>query len=204
MANSESLVRSAVDCETILNPGHYVAVCMAFNHWGTSTAEADGTITEYPYVLAVHSAQPLLAEQVSAEGSMISDAVIGLALAKGDKRYELEGLSTYTLNKCWAGLVVVVENRHVDKWAHVRMDCSRSCNLVSTRGVFVTADAVPPRHRQVIIILSQLDEKDIVFSEFNMHFRLAAFSSLENWGTGSNCPPIPHHLQGLHIPRPIT
>ena len=203
MVNSENLVQSAVDCGTILNPGHYVAVCMAFNHWGTSTTEADGTITEYPYVLAVHSAQPLLAEQVSAEGSMISDAVIGLALAKGDKRYEFEGVTTYTLNKRWTGLVVVVENRHVNKWVHVRMDCSCSCNLVSTRGVLVTADAVPPGHRQVIIVLSQLDGKDLVFSEWNMLFRLATFSSLEDWGTGSNCPPISHHLQGLHTPRPI-
>jgi calpain-15 len=188
----------------ILNPGHYVAVCMAFNHWGASRTEADGTITDYPYVLAVHSAQNLLVEQVSAEGSVISDAVIGLALAKGDKHDDLEGMTTYTLNKCWAGLVVVVENRHVDKWVHVRTDCSSICNLVSTRGVLVTADAVPPRHRQVILVLSQLDGEDMVFSECNRHFRLARFSSLEDWGTGSNCPPLPHHLQGLHFPRPIV
>jgi calpain-15 len=203
MANSESMVQSAVGCGTILNPGHYVAVCMAFNHWDTSTAEAGGTITEYTYVLAVHSAQPLLAEQVSVEGSMISDAIIGLALAKGDKRCEFIGVTSYTLKKCWAGLVVVVENRQVNKWVHVRMDCSCSCNLVSTRGVLVTADAVPPGHRQVIIVLSQLDGKDSVFSEMNMLSRVATFSSLEDWGMGSNCPPIPHHLQGLHNPRPI-
>ena len=203
MANSDSQVQSSVGCEMILNPGHYVAVCMAFNHWGTSRTEADGTITDYPYVLAVHSSQPLLAEQVSAEGSLISDAIIGLALAKGDKHDEFEGVTTYILNKCWAGLVVVVENRQVDKWFHVRMDCSSSCNLVSTRGVLVTADAVPPMHRQVIIVLSPLDGGDRVSSEFRMLYRLARSSSLEDWGTGSNCPPVAHHLQGLHFPRPI-
>ena len=203
MANSKSMVQSSVGCGTILNPGHYVAVCMAFNHWGTSRAEAGGIITEYPYVLAVHSAQPLLAENVSAEGSMISDAVIGLALASGDKRYEFEGVTTYTLNKCWAGLIVVVENRNVDNGVHVRMDCTSSYNVVSTRGVFVTADAVPPEHRQVIIVLSQLDGGGMVFSEYSSLYRLATFSSLEDWGTGSNCPPVAHHLQGLHSPRPI-
>jgi calpain-15 len=204
VANSESQVQSSVGCGTILKPGHYVAVCMAFNHWGTSRTEADGTITDYPYVLAVHSAQPLLAEHFSVEGSVISDAVIGLALAKGDKYYEFEGLTTYALNKCWAGLVFVVENRQVDKWIHVRMDCSSSCNLVSTRGVLATADAVPPRHRQVIIVLSPLDGGDTVSSEFRMLYRKARSSSLEDWGTGSNCPPVAHHLQGLHFPRPIT
>ena len=203
MANSEGVVQSSVGCGTILKPGHYVAVCMAFNHWGTSRADADGTIKEYPYVLAVHSAKSLLAEQVSAEGSVISDAIIGLALARGDKHKELEGVTTYSLNKWWSGLVVVVENLQAEKWVHVRMDFDSSCNLVSTRGVFVTADAVPPRHRQVILVLSQLDGKDLVFSKCRMLYRLARFSSLEDWGTGSNSPPISHHLQGLHIPRPI-
>jgi calpain-15 len=203
MANSDSHVQSSVGCGTILNPGHYVAVCMAFNHWGTSRTAADGTITEYPYVLSVHSAKPLLAEQVSAEGSVLSDAVICLALAKGDKHSNFEGVTTYILNKCWAGLVVVVENRHVDKWFHVRVDCSSVCNLVSTRGVLVTADAVPPRHRQVITVLSPLEEGNMVFSEYSMLYRLATFNTLEEWGTGSNCPPIPHQLQGLHFPRPI-
>ena len=203
VANSDSHVLSSVGCGTILNPGHYVVVCMAFNHWGTSRTEADGSITDYPYVLAVHSAQPLLAEQISAGGSVISDAVIGLALAKGDKHYEFERVTIYILNKCWTGLVVVVENRHVDKWFHVRMDCSSSCNLVSTRGVLVTADVVPPGHRQVIIVLSPLDGEGIVSSKFSTLYRLANFSSLEDWGTGSNCPPVPHHLQGLHFPRPI-
>jgi len=203
VANSESLVQNSVGCGTILNPGHYVVVCMAFNHLGTSTAEAAGTITEYPYVFAIHSAQPLLAEQVSGEGATISDAVIGLALARGDKHYEFEGVTTYTLNKRWAGLVVVVENRHVDKWVHVRMDCSSSCNVVSTRGVFVTADAVPPGHRQVITVLSQLDGGDLLFSEYSMLYRQAIFGTLQDWGTGSHCPPVADHLQGLHIPRPI-
>jgi calpain-15 len=176
---------------------------MAFNHWSTSRTEDDGTSTDYPYVLAVHSAHPLLAEQVSAEGSVISDAVIGLTLAKGDKHYEFEGVTAYTLNKCWDGLVVVVENRCVDKWVHVRIDCSSSFNLVSTRGVLVTADVVPPKHRQVITVLSHLDGRDMVFSKYSMIYRLSSVSSLEEWGTGSNSPPIAHHLQGLHIPRPI-
>lgn len=201
MANSESVVQSSVSCEQVLKPGHYVAVFMVFNHWDTSRAEADGTTSEHPYVLAVHSAKPLLAEQVCAEGCVISDAVIRLALAKGNKRDELEGVTTYVLNKCWTGLVVVVENRHVDKWVHVEMDCSSSYNVVSTRGVFLTADAVPPGHRQVITVISPLDGKEIVYSKYSMRYQLASYRTLANGRT--SCPPIDQHLQGLHIPRPI-
>jgi calpain-15 len=204
MASSECLVQSSVGCEKVLEPGHYVVVCMAFNHWNTSRGEPDEIIPEYPYVLAVHSAKPLLAEQVTSEGCVIGDAVIGLALAEGEKHSEFEGVTIYTLSRSWTGLVVVVENRHTDKWTHVRVDCCASSNMVSTRGAFLTADAVPPRHRQVITVLSQMDRKEMVFSQYSLFYRLASWSALGDWGTGTNSPPIHHDLQGLHTPRPIV
>jgi calpain-15 len=185
----------------MLQPGHYIVISMAFNHWGTSRAETDRTAPEY--VLAIHSSKRLLAEQVSVEGCVISDALIRLVLAKGNRHNAVEGVAIYSLTKCWSGLVIVVENRHVDKWVHVKIDCSASENLVSSRGVFLTADAVPPLHRQVMIVLSQLQRNVNVLSEFRMQHRLASSSNLGAWGTGCNCPPIDAHLQGLHAPRLI-
>lgn len=201
MESSQSLVQSSAGCEKILEPGFYVVVCMAFNHWDTSRVENCKDVPEY--VLAIHSSKRLLAEQVSAEGCVISDALIGLALAKGRKYGAFEGVTTYSLSKCWAGLVIVVENRHASKWVHVRVDCNSSHNVVSTRGVFLTADAVPPLHRQVITVLSQLEGNAMVSSEFSLLHRLSGSSILGEWGTGSNSPAIDNHLQGLHAPRPI-
>jgi calpain-15 len=201
MANSEDQTHSCVGCETILQPGHYVAVCMAFNHRFTSRAETRQTAPEY--VLAIHSSKHLLAEQVFVEGCEISDALICLVVAKGNQHNAVEGVAIYSLMECWFGLVIVVENRHVNKWVHVETDCSNSQNLVSTRGVYFTADAVPPLHRQVVIVLSQLQSNVSVLSEFSMHHRLGSSSDLGAWGTGSNCPPIDAHLRGLHAPRPI-
>ena len=61
----------------MLEPGCYLVVCLAFNHWHT------GVQATFPdYILAIHSSKRLLAEQLSSSYHLLADSIISLTVAK--------------------------------------------------------------------------------------------------------------------------
>lgn len=201
--HSKRQVRGFVGCHKMLERDLYIVVCLAFNHWHTGMEDT----SSYPeYVLAIHSSKRLLVEQISPPAFVLADAIISLTLAKGQRHEGREGMTAYYLTKGWAGLVVMVENRHVNKWIHVKCDCHESYNVVSTRGQLRTADSVPPLHRQVIIVLTQLEGSGGFSIAHRLTHRLANSGNLHDWGPPDthHCPPIDIQVEGLHSPRLIT
>ncbi|XP_068982820.1 calpain-D-like [Bombus flavifrons] len=201
--HSKRQVRGFVGCHKMLERDLYIVVCLAFNHWHTGMEDT----SSYPeYVLAIHSSKRLLVEQISPPAFVLADAIISLTLAKGQRHEGREGMTAYYLTKGWAGLVVMVENRHVNKWIHVKCDCHESYNVVSTRGQLRTADSVPPLHRQVIIVLTQLEGSGGFSIAHRLTHRLANSGNLHDWGPPDtqHCPQIDTQVEGLHSPRLIT
>lgn len=201
--HSKRQVRGFVSSHKMLEPDVYVVVCLAFNHWHTDLVDP----SVYPeFVLAIHSSKRLLVEQVSPPSFVLADTIINLTLAKGQRHEGREGMTAYYLTKGWAGLVVVVENRHANRWIHVKCDCEESYNVMSTRGLLKTTDSVPPLHRQVIIVLTQLEGSGGFSIAHKLTHRLANQAGLHDWGPPgcSHLPQIQKSIEGLHSPRLIT
>ncbi|XP_039958780.1 calpain-D isoform X3 [Bactrocera tryoni] len=200
--HSKRQVRGFVGCHKMLERDIYLLVCLAFNHWHTGIEEPH----QYPQcILAIHSSKRLLVEQITPSPHLLADAIISLTLTKGQRHEGREGMTAYYLTKGWAGLVVMVENRHENKWIHVKCDCQESYNVVSTRGELKTVDSVPPLQRQVIIVLTQLEGSGGFSIAHRLTHRLANSRGLHDWGPpgATHCPPI-ENVHGLHAPRLIT
>ncbi|CAH1634691.1 unnamed protein product [Spodoptera littoralis] len=211
VAHSKRQVRGFVGCHKMLEKGFYLVVCLAFNHWHTGL-EAAGRAAWPRHVLAAHSSKPLAVARPALHPHLLADAIIGLTLARGQRHEGRQGMTAYYLTKGWAGLVVMVENRHTDKWIHVKCDCQESYNVVSTRGELKTIDSVPPLHRQVIIVLTQLEGSGGFSIAHRLTHRLAAGARLQDWAPHNSHsedeprhrPPLARRLYGLHAPRLIT
>ncbi|XP_060084243.1 calpain-15-like [Ylistrum balloti] len=204
--SSQRQIRSFVGCSKMLEPGEYILVPLAFNQWTLSTKP----VVKHEFVLTVHSSKALMVEELDTKPDKyqyaMASAVMELAVAKGKREGVRETVTVYSLMHGWSGGFFVVENRNADRCLHIKCDCTESSNVVSTRGVLKTADCIPPLHRQVLMILSQLERSaPYHLSRRLLHRMDRVPTGLGDWASpGVNHDPLlTAHVMGLHTPRPL-
>ncbi|XP_074649686.1 calpain-15-like [Tubulanus polymorphus] len=198
--SSRRQIRRFVSCNCMLEPGDYSIITTAFNHWSLEI-HSERRVNS---VLVIHSRKKVTVDQLDVPAVMLADAIIQLTVAKGKPHHGREGMTAYYLSQGWSGIIVVVENRHPDRFLHIKCNCSESHNVVSTRGDMFTIDSIAPLHRQVVMVLSQLETTEGYAIAHRLLHRLSSKHSLSDWGQGQiNIPYLCDEVRGLHEPRPL-
>lgn len=202
------------NCEAHLDGGkRYYLLPLAFNHLSEALAGGRGgagggseAVPERPYYVTaeVHTANALPAPSViELPISFLSKALIARALKFGTKKKP----SSIRGPACWyevphdAGIVIVAENLSATGTFSFQLDCLDSYNLVSSRGILVSNDEVPPQTRQVVCVLSQAlgGEGYRYAAKFQFGFRPMAAAAMRAF---RHEPPLDD--PGLHQPLPIV
>lgn len=214
VCHSKRQVKSNVSCSGILEEGTYMIVCSAFNHWQLVEASGNeamgasfvkGLVGEelFPsYVLTIHSSRAIMVDQVPMTDYSLADSLLHLATTKGKRHEGIEGVTCYYMAQGIAGLIVVAENRRPDHHLLVECNCSESFNVVSSRGVLMTTDCVPPLHKQILILLTQLEGTDGFAVSHKLSFRVITGNGYGAYGAHHN-PQLTPELYGLHSARPL-
>ncbi|XP_052795439.1 calpain-15-like [Mya arenaria] len=201
---SRRQLKSFVGCNVMLEPGEYVLVPLAFNHWSS-----DPVGKGRDFVMSIHSSKAIMIDEVNTATDKyrqgFANAIIQLALVKGKREELRNGVTCYSLMHGWCGGLFVVENRLPSNSVQVKCNCSDSSNLVSTRGALETVDNIPPLHRQVIMVLSQLERMSSYHLSRRIINRIDIGAGLGDWAPMGvhRIPTLDSVTAGLHIPLPI-
>ncbi|KAF6040030.1 CAPN15 [Bugula neritina] len=196
VAHNNRKLRNHVTCSTILEPGYYTVYCLSFTQWQVKKP--------IEYTLACHSHHAIYMEDIDLPVENIAMALIQFALKKGVPAMcdSLGSMYTYTLNKGWSGQLTLAVNNNPVNFLHIKSDLTQSVNLVSTRGV-CTIDVIPPRHRQIINISTQLETTASYSLRCKQSFLSSHIPQPGRWGASStHTPNITPLTKSIHSPIP--
>ncbi|CAI4223615.1 unnamed protein product [Auanema sp. JU1783] len=134
--------------DTFFSPGEYVIVCHSMSQLGYAKQAG---------CLAIHSSVSVFGELISCSSLMYRDSLIQLMIKDGNQTFLHQNILVRSITKTIGGLILMVDNNSPDSYIHMTTDCSSSNNVVSSRGTVLMADSVPPKSRQIIVVLTQLE-----------------------------------------------
>ncbi|XP_062514426.1 calpain-15-like isoform X2 [Corticium candelabrum] len=217
MTHSKRSVKNCVSVTTFLKVGFYMVVPMAFNHISNQAIFAPHAATVVAAddgggwngmnegrscVLTLYSARPVLADSSIAASPILADTLYHILKMSGKRTEPYRGVTVYTLMVNICGLVVGVENRNHTITFKLECSCSGSMNMVCTRLEMDTVDYIPALHRQISLVLTQLERT----SGYGITFQ-SRFGSVPGHHhidpTDLHVPPLTDKNRLLHQPYPL-
>merc|ERR1712226_554615 len=157
--NNKQKLKSFVSVSHVFKPGSYLVVPMAFNQYKhDQQMPTKAKLKKMPkFTMTFHSMSQISVDRFYIGTYTIADSLYYLAHKKGTRHEARQGVTVYYLSGGFAGLIVMAENRDSDQFLQIKCNCEDSNNVVATRGELLTMDVIPPMHRQIIVVLSQLE-----------------------------------------------
>eukprot|EP01012_Entosiphon_sulcatum_P010331 TRINITY_DN16013_c0_g1_i2.p1 TRINITY_DN16013_c0_g1~~TRINITY_DN16013_c0_g1_i2.p1 ORF type:complete len:380 (+),score=32.71 TRINITY_DN16013_c0_g1_i2:1393-2532(+) len=141
-----SELRRISHCELLASRSDRRYLVMPYSFAAQATREA------FEFSLVVYSAKPVRVRPIPCVKPALT---VGLQLAIAGTSSGKELHPGVWLHTCTKGLAVhiLLVNTHPTHSLSLRMDCSKSKGLLSSRRVMCTSDLVPPCSRQLIMVL---------------------------------------------------
>ena len=161
---SERQRTASVNAETILTVGRYVALPLSLEpgavNGGALGAGAFTGSDGLPFVLRIGSVKPLLCAPAPLPPAAARAALVSY-IKQGDQSEPFPGMYMYNLQD-GCGFLVLAENASGSNAMSVQLDHSECVNLIPSRGSLTTYDTLPPKHVQILQVLSRAAEADCV------------------------------------------
>ncbi|CBZ42128.1 Calpain catalytic domain-containing protein [Caenorhabditis elegans] len=137
--------------EFFLAPGEYQIVCHSQSSLLTNKK---GVVN-----MVVHTRYPIFGEYIPMSPRTRMESLHHVIIKEGDiVKNTNDGVVIRTLTRKFRGMIIMADNCLEKKYLHVGVDCSQSMNIQSSRGFLQVVDVVPPLCRQVLLVLSTIDD----------------------------------------------
>lgn len=170
------------------------------------------------FYLAVHSSSAIDLERIKIRSNIQREFLIKLCLfygeriSQGNKNLNEidDGVQIYELKKYWDGIILLVENRNLNKNVHFHFRCTRSQNAFISRKDYdhQLFDVIPSMYRQIIVTIQRKNASHSFTIQHDFQYNLSSQQFIKNhlFNKQKHCPKIDESIfnDDIHLPQPIS
>ncbi|CAF0799483.1 unnamed protein product [Adineta steineri] len=200
-----------VSTDGYLQPGTYMILPLLYN---PINKQMDNT----EFNIAVHSSRSIDLERIKIPLRVQREFLIKLCIFYGEQvsignqtKTECDdGVKIYELKKYWDGLILLVENRNLNKNVHFHFRCTLSQNAFMSRkdSNHQLFDVIPSMHRQIIVTIARKNASHSFTIGHDFQYNLSSQDFIKNSQINKqkHWPKIDDSIfsEDIHLPQNIS